>query len=127
VAGSDFGSGNGVPGGIFGGDSNGPVVKVAPPKKLNISGGVMQGLLLRRVEPAYPTIAKAARISGTVVLQATISKAGTIEHLQILSGPPLLQQAAYDAVKEWRYKPFLLDGEPVEVGTTIDVVFTLND
>ncbi len=75
--------------------------------------------------PQYPAIAKAARIQGTVVLQATISKTGTIEGLQVLSGPPMLQQAAMDAVRSWRYKPYLLNGEPVEVGTTINVVFSL--
>ena len=65
------------------------------------------------------------RIEGTVVLTATISKAGTIENLRVASGPAMLQQAALDAVKEWRYRPYLLNGEPVEVETTVNVVFTL--
>jgi protein TonB len=66
------------------------------------------------------------RVSGTVVLAATISKTGTIENLHVVSGPPVLQQAALDAVQTWLYRPYLLDGEPVEVETTINVVFTLN-
>jgi protein TonB len=73
----------------------------------------------------YPPIAKAARVQGTVVLQATISKAGTIENLRVVSGPAMLQQAALDAVKTWRYKPYLLNNEPVEVETTVNVIFTL--
>jgi protein TonB len=66
------------------------------------------------------------RIEGTVVLEATISKSGTIENLRVASGPPLLQHAALDAVQNWRYRPYLLDGEPVEVETTINVIFTLS-
>ena len=75
--------------------------------------------------PQYPAIAKAARIQGTVVLQATISKAGAITNLRVVSGPPMLQQAALDAVRSWRYKPYLLNGDPVEVETTVNVVFNL--
>ena len=75
--------------------------------------------------PQYPAIAKAARIQGTVVLQATISKNGTIENLHVISGPPMLQQAAMEAVKTWRYRPYLLNGEPVEVETQVNVIFTL--
>ena len=74
---------------------------------------------------SLPPIAIAARIEGTVVLQATISKAGTIENLRVASGPPMLQQAALDAVKTWLYRPYLLDGQPVEVETTVNVIFTL--
>jgi protein TonB len=73
----------------------------------------------------YPPIAKAARVQGTVVLQATISKTGTIEGLHVISGPAMLQQAAMDAVRSWRYRPYLLNGDPVEVETTVNVVFTL--
>jgi protein TonB len=86
---------------------------------------VMQGNLLVKTMPQYPAIAKAARIQGTVVLQATISKAGTIENLHVVSGPPMLQQAAMDAVRSWRYKPYLLNGDPVEVETQVNVVFNL--
>jgi len=82
-------------------------------------------MLLQKTVPLYPPIAKAARVSGTVVLQATISKTGTIENLRVISGPAMLQQAAMDAVKSWRYRPYLLNGDPVEVETTVNVVFTL--
>jgi protein TonB len=82
-------------------------------------------LLLQKTSPTYPPIAKAARVSGTVVLQATISKTGTIQNLKVVSGPAMLQQAALDAVRQWRYRPYLLNNEPVEVDTTVNVVFTL--
>jgi protein TonB len=100
-------------------------VKAEAPKKVNISGGVAQGMLLQKTIPMYPPIAKAARVQGTVVLQATISKTGTIEGLHVISGPAMLQQAAMDAVRSWRYRPYLLNNEPVEVETTVNVVFTL--
>jgi protein TonB len=102
-----------------------PKVQAAAPKKVNISAGVMQGMLIVKTQPTYPPIAKAARVSGTVVLQATISKSGTIENLHVISGPAMLQQAARDAVMQWRYKPYLLNNEPVEVETTVNVIFTL--
>jgi protein TonB len=82
-------------------------------------------MLIQKTTPVYPPIAKAARVSGTVVLQATISKTGTIEGLHVVSGPAMLQQSAMDAVKTWRYRPYLLNGEPVEVETTVNVIFTL--
>jgi protein TonB len=123
VAGSDFGSSGNVMGSIFG--DSGTKVKAAVPKKLIISSGVMQGMLLQKTTPVYPPIAKAARQSGTVVLQATISKTGTIENLHVISGPQMLVQAALDAVKSWRYRPYLLNNEPVEVETTVNVIFTL--
>jgi protein TonB len=75
--------------------------------------------------PVYPPIAKTAHISGTVMLHAVIAKDGSVEDLQYVSGPPLLMKAAMDAVKQWRYQPTQLNGEPVEVDTTISVVFTL--
>jgi len=125
VAGSDFGgSSNGVMGSIFGGET-GPKVKAEVPKKINISSGVASGMLLQKVQPVYPPIAKAARVQGTVVLQAKISKTGSIEDLHVVSGPAMLQQAALDAVKSWRYRPYLLNNEPVEVETTVNVIFTL--
>jgi protein TonB len=82
-------------------------------------------LLLRKTVPVYPAIPRAAGIQGTVILQATISKTGTIENLRAISGPPMLQQAAIDAVKTWVYRPYLLDGQPVEVETTVNVIFSL--
>ncbi len=87
----------------------------------------MAGNLARKNDPQYPAIAKAARIQGIVVLQATISQNGLIQNLRVISGPPMLQQAAMDAVRSWRYKPYLLNGEPVEVETTINVVFNLGE
>jgi len=75
--------------------------------------------------PVYPPIAKTAHISGTVVLHAVIAKDGSVEDLQYVSGPPLLMKSAMDAVKQWRYQPTQLNGDPVEVDTTISVVFTL--
>ncbi len=123
----------GVPGGAMGGVLGGiisssslPPPKVAPPQKVRVSSGVAAGNLVNRIQPQYPAIARTARIQGTVVLEATISKQGTIQNLRALSGPPMLYQSAIDAVRQWRYKPYLLNGEPVEVGTTINVVFTLN-
>jgi protein TonB len=111
---------------IFFGDT-GPKVKAAAPKKINISGGVMVGNLIQKTQPIYPPIARAARIQGTVVLQATISKTGTIENLRVVNGPAMLQDSALSAVRSWRYRPYLLNGEPVEVETTVNVIFTLGD
>jgi protein TonB len=127
MGGEAGGSAGGVMGGILGGIGTGaaPVVKAAAPKKIAVSSGVMAGNILVKTQPQYPAIAKAARIQGTVVLQATISKEGTITNLTVVSGPPMLQQAALDAVRSWRYKPYLLNGEPVEVGTQVNVVFSL--
>jgi protein TonB len=93
---------------------------------VRISSGVIASMLIRKTIPAYPPIATAARVEGTVVLQATISAAGTIENLRVASGPAMLRQAALDAVKTWRYRPYELNGEPVEVETTVNVIFALN-
>jgi protein TonB len=124
VAGADFGSSGNVMGSLFD-TTSGPKVKAAQVKALKISGGVMAGMIVLKTQPVYPPIAKAARQSGTVVLQATISKTGSIENLHVVSGPAMLQQAAMDAVRQWRYRPYLLNGEPVEVETTVNVIFTL--
>ncbi len=98
---------------------------IAPPRTVRLTSGVTEGLLIRKVTPIYPSIARQARIQGPVVLQATIGRDGTIENLHALSGNPWLQQAAIDAVKQWRYKPYLLNNEPVAVETQITVNFTL--
>jgi protein TonB len=82
-------------------------------------------MLVNKVLPQYPAIARAVRLGGTVVLAATISRNGTIENLHVVGGPQMLQQAAIDAVKQWRYRPYLLNGEPVEVETTVNVQFTM--
>jgi protein TonB len=121
------GSSDGVIGGILGSMGNGPVVKVAAPKKITVSSGVEASKITDQVQPVYPPIAKAARIQGTVVLAATIGKSGSIQDLKVVSGPAMLQQAALDAVRRWRYRPTVLDGVPVDVDTTISVVFTLNE
>ena len=116
-------------GNILDGLGTGPpiVVKPAPAKPLPISSGVMAGNRLSWTLPQYPATVRALRIQGVVVLQATISKNGSIENLRVVSGPPLLRQAAIDAVQTWRYRPYLLNGDPVEVETTINVVFTLGE
>jgi protein TonB len=116
--------GGGVAGNVFSGQ-NAPKVKVAAPSKISISAGVAGGLLMQKTSPVYPQIAREARVSGTVVIQATISKTGVIENLRAVSGPTMLRQAALDAVKTWRYKPYLLDGDPVDVETTVSVTFSL--
>lgn len=122
--GPDGGAGSGDD--PFAGRSVHPDVRPAVKQAAHVSSGVMQGMLISKLIPRYPPIAVSARASGTVVLQATISRGGTIENLRVVSGPALLQQAALDAVKQWRYRPYLLNGDPVEVETTVNVEITLN-
>jgi protein TonB len=108
--------------------SGGTTVHAATPARRPIvSSGVMAGNLIAKTAPQYPVIAREARIQGTVVLQATIGTGGEIENLRVISGPPMLQQAALDAVRSWRYKPFYLNGQPVAVETTVNVVFSLGN
>lgn len=127
----------GVPGGVAGGQIGGvlggvlssapaAVPKIATPKKVRVSQGVSEGLLLHKVMPQYPPLARQARIQGKVVLQAVISKDGTIQNLQVVSGHPMLTAAAINAVKQWKYKPYVLNGQPVEVETNITVDFTMS-
>ena len=87
----------------------------------------MAGSLISRPDPVYPPIAKAAHVQGAVILHAVISKQGTIENLTAVSGPQMLQGAAMDAVRRWKYKPYLLNGDPTEVDTTITVNFTFGN
>ena len=125
----------GVPGGVPGGSMNGviggminstsAIPKVATPQRVRVSQGVSAGNLIKRVQPNSPPLARQARIQGQVVLQAEISKEGTIQNLQLISGHPMLAPAAIEAVKQWRYKPYLLNGEPVAVETQVDVNFSL--
>jgi protein TonB len=126
----------GVPGGVPGGSMGGvigsvlsstpvAVPKIATPQRVRVSSGVSTGLLIRKVPPTYPPLARQARIQGVVVLQAQISKEGNIQNLQLISGHPMLAPAAIEAVKQWKYKPYLLNGEPVEVDTQVQVNFTL--
>ena len=127
----------GVPGGVPGGSSGGviggilssqpvAVPKVAAPQRVRVSQGVSAGLLIKKVQPNYPPLARQARIQGQVVLQAEISKEGTIQNLQLISGHAMLAPAAIEAVKQWRYKPYLLNGEPVAVDTQVIVNFSLS-
>jgi len=97
----------------------------AQPKVVPISAGVAAGLIVSKTVPVYPIDAKKAGVSGAVVLGAVIGTDGSVEDLQVISGPELLQQAAVDAVRSWRYRPYLLNGQPVEVKTQINVIFTL--
>jgi protein TonB len=135
----DLGGGvaGGVPGGIPGGSAGGviggiisstpvAVPKVATPQRVRVSQGVSNGLLIKRVQPNYPPLARQARIQGQVVLHAEISKDGTIQNLQLISGHAMLAPAAIEAVKQWRYKPYLLNGEPVAVETEVIVNFSLS-
>ena len=87
---------------------------------------MMEGNLVLRVQPDYPAIARQARVQGQVVLRAMISREGTIENLQVLSGSPMLVRAAVDAVRQWRYRPYMLNGEPIEVETEVRVNFVLS-
>ncbi len=133
----------GVTGGVAGGSMGGvlggivgavPLAAPPPPKvekpktpaRIRVGGNVQAANLIRKVVPVYPTLAKQARISGTVRFQAIIGKDGTIQNLQLVSGHPLLVAAAQQAVSQWVYRPTLLNGDPVEVVTTIDVNFTLS-
>jgi protein TonB len=87
---------------------------------------MMEGNLIYRVQPQYPTLARQARIQGVVALRAMISREGKIENLQVVSGHPMLVQSAMDAVRQWRYRPYYLNNEPVEVETQVTVNFTLS-
>jgi periplasmic protein TonB len=126
----------GVPGGIPGGQLTGviggiisstPTASIVPKleqvKRIRISQGVTQGMVVRKVTPVYPKLALSARVTGVVQLKAVISRNGEIKELQVVSGHPILVPAALDAVKQWRYRPYLLNGEPVEVETNITVTF----
>ena len=133
----------GVPGGIPGGQLGGVIGGIvsqtsrlntvpkfsapAPPVRIRVYQGVTAGHLVSRIEPTYPSIARAARIQGEVVLAAIISTDGTIKNLTLVSGHPMLVPAAIAAVSQWRYRPYLLNGEPVEVESTINVSFVLSE
>ncbi|MGZ4822447.1 MAG: energy transducer TonB [Terriglobales bacterium] len=110
---------------IFGLPPRPPEPPPSTQQRLKISSGVSQGYLLRQLRPAYPPMAISAHVQGAVVLSALISRTGEIENLQVLSGHPLLVAAAVEAVKHWRYRPCLLNGDPVEVETQITVNFSL--
>jgi protein TonB len=131
----------GIPGGVVGGSFNGapgmfsgpPVAAAKPPapvvpavaSQIRVGGDVQAARLKNEVVPSYPPIAKAARVEGIVRLSAAIAPNGIVENLRVLSGNPLLTEAAEKAVKQWTYQPTVLNGKPVEVLTEIDVKFTL--
>jgi protein TonB len=131
----------GVPGGMPGGTLGGvlgsiigsaaaappppPPPKTTTPKRIRVGGQVESAKLIFQPKPEYPPLAKMARIQGTVRLEAIISRDGTIQDLKVMSGHPLLVKSALEAVQRWRYQPTLLNGEPVEVVTEVDVIFTL--
>ena len=130
----------GVPGGLVGGVPGGvltevlngthsvPVpAKTSPtPKRMRIASRIAEANLIHNVAPTYPSEAGRARIEGTVVLLAVIAKDGTVQDVRVESGLPVLAQAAIDAVKQWRYRPYVLNGEPIEVDSQITINFTLS-
>ena len=103
-----------------------PAIPVAPSLLVPRISHVMEGNLIRRVQPEYPALAKQARIQGTVVLRAVIDREGAIQDLQVVIGHPLLVQAAINAVRQWRYRPYYLNDQAVEVETQVTVNFTLS-
>jgi protein TonB len=129
------GEAGGVAGGVIGGVLGGvpgapppppPPKPKAPSGPVRIGGQVAEANLIRKVQPVYPPLAKSARVQGTVEFTAVISKEGNIENLQLVRGHPLLVQAAKEAVLQWKYRPTLLNGQPVTVVTDIIVNFTLS-
>jgi len=133
VAASPYGASGGIPGpGLT--SLLGPIV--APPTPLvpprpsrakahKMGGVVLDGKVVKRIEPAYPILARTARVSGTVVLQVHIDEEGNVESLDVLSGHPLLVESAVTAVRQWKYSPTLLNGEPVPIIGTVTVIFNL--
>jgi periplasmic protein TonB len=99
---------------------------LANSKPVIVSRGISEGLLIHQIRPAYPPIALTAHVQGEVILQAVIGKDGSIQNLRVVSGHPMLIKAAVDAVQQWRYRPYLLNGEPVEVETQVRVTFTIS-
>jgi len=95
------------------------------PMRIRVGGNVAAAQIVHQVQPIYPAEAKAAHVSGTVVLHVIIARDGSMQKVEVVSGPPMLIQAAVDAVQQWRYRPTLLNGQPVEVDSTVQVVFTL--
>jgi TonB family protein len=117
----------GVIGGVIGGVGSAPPPPRPGMTRIRQGGNITAAMLIKRIQPAYPPLARQTRISGTVRLHVILAKDGTVLQLEVVSGHPLLVQAAVDAVRQWVYRPTLLNGDPVEVDTTIDVIFELND
>ena len=134
LVGTTGGVAGGVPGGVLSEMlKSAPSVPVlakssvpAPVKRIRIGSRVAEANLIHDVAPQYPPEAGRARIEGTVVLMAVIGKDGTVKDVRIENGLPILAQAAIDAVKQWRYRPYMIDGEPVEVDSRITINFTLS-
>jgi protein TonB len=135
----EFAATPGVPGGTgsagarnlmmegFGSGTNAIPILSPPPAVHQVRvSHMMEGNLIHRVQPVYPPLARQARIQGTVVLRAIISRDGRIENLQVVSGHPMLVPAAIGAVRQWRYQPYILNDQPVEVETQITVNFSLS-
>ena len=122
----------GVPGGVVGNLLSGvaPVAPPPPPKPvkrdpIKVGGNVQESKLIRRVEPVYPELAKRARVQGRVILVVTVDEEGNVSDIRVSSGHPLLDEAALTAVRQWKYSPTLLNGEPVPVIATVTVIFNL--
>jgi protein TonB len=103
-----------------------PAEAAAPIARLRVGSGVQAALIINKVIPVYPPLARQTRTSGIVRFTAIIARDGTIQNLTLISGHPMLVPAATEAVRQWRYRPTLLNGEPVEVIAPIEVIFTLN-
>jgi len=114
-------SGGGVKDASLGGFSKVNVVPVVS----QVSAGVAEGMAIHKTPPIYPKIARDSHVSGTVVLGATINRSGMLENVHVISGSQMLRTAAVDAVRTWRYRPYMLNSQPVAVQTTINVVFSL--
>ena len=125
VGGVANGSAGGVLGGVIGGAGNAPPPPKIAPSRVRVGGAVQAAKIINRIQPTYPPLARQTRISGTVKLHAIIGKDGSVQRLEVMSGHPLLVQSALDAVRQWRYQPTLLNNEPVDVDTEIDVIFSL--
>jgi len=103
------------------------VPQEAAPERVRVSDDVMRGVLVKKIAPVYPPLARQARIQGTVILKVVINKSGDVCDVQLVSGHPMLSPAAIEAVKQWKYLPYLLNGEPVEVETNVQVIFKIAD
>ena len=112
--------------GVLAQGTPGQVATDLAPTRVHISPGVTAGLLIKRVNPEYPKKARKQHITGVVIMQAEITTSGDIADLTVVSGDPLLAESAVKAVKQWKYKPYLLEGKRVQVETTVQVNFTLS-
>lgn len=133
IGGIPGGVAGGIPGAVLtelGGPRNGPlpakVPELAPVKRIRVASGIAEAHLVHEVQPEYPPEAGRERIEGTVVLLAVIGSDGIVQNVQVVSGVPILAQAAIEAVKQWRYKPYLLNGVPVEIDSRITINFTMS-